>query len=283
MRPFGLAHPLSPHILSPRMNLWILPLLALAACQQAAPPAPSPSADASAAAAPAPPPAAPAAKPRDVSDKTDLYEFKYSYPAAAAAIPALRDWMEANLVRGRADLASEAREGKEDATIGEYIYAPYMASTEWKVVTDLPGWLSLSAELYSFSGGAHGNSAFDTLLWDKTANEKRTAMDLFTSPAALKAAVLKSFCAALDKERAKRRGGEAIGDPSDEFNQCIDPDEQVLILGSKGGKGFDRIGFLIAPYNAGPYAEGSYEVTLPVTAAVLGVVRPEYKSAFVAP
>jgi hypothetical protein len=261
----------------------ILPLLALAACQQAAPPAPAPSAEASASAAPAPPPAAPAAKPRAVSEKTELYEFKYSYPAAAAAIPALRDWLEANLVRGRGDLASEAREGKEDATIGEYIYAPYMASTEWKVVTDLPGWLSLSAQVYSFSGGAHGNSAFDTVLWDKAANEKRTAADLFTSSAALKAAVVKAFCAELDRQRAKKRGGEDSGDPSDEFNQCIDPTEQVVILGSKGGKGFDRIGFLIAPYNAGSYAEGSYEVTLPVTAAVLGAVKGEYKSAFVAP
>jgi hypothetical protein len=56
-----------------------------------------------------------------------------------------------------------------------------------------------------------------------------------------------------------------------------------VILGSKSHKGFDRIGFLIAPYNAGPYAEGSYEVTLPVTAAVVAAAKPEYRAAFVAP
>ena len=55
---------------------------------------------------------------------------------------------------------------------------------------------------------------------------------------------------------------------------------QTLILGSRNHKTFDRIGFLIAPYEAGPYAEGSYEVTLPVTPAVLAAVKPEWRGAF---
>lgn len=264
--------------------------LTLAACQQsAAPDAPaSTAAPEASAAAPAPSaPPTPAAEARKVAEKSDLYEFEYSYPAAAAAIPALREWLEADLVRGRAELAAEAREGREDAKIGEYDFNPYMGATEWKVVTDLPGWLSLSSEIYSFSGGAHGNSAFYAILWDKAANggqgQRRTAADLFTSKAALKAAVSKSFCAELDRQRAKKRGETVVYDPDDDFSKCIDPNEQVVILGSRSGKGFDRIGFLIAPYNAGSYAEGSYEVTLPVTAALLGAVKPEYKAAFVAP
>ena len=261
-------------------------VLSLSACQQSAAPeaaATGAAAEASAA-APAPSaPSAPAAEARKVSEKSELSEFDYSYPAAAAAIPALREWLDADLVSRRAALAAEAREGKEDAKIGEYDFNPYMGSTEWKVVTDLPGWLSLSAEGYSFSGGAHGNSAFETILWDKAANQRRTATDLFASPAALKAAVTKGFCAELDRQRTKKRGEDFAYDPDDDFSKCIDPTEQVVILGSKGGKGFDRIGFLIAPYNAGPYAEGSYEVTLPITAAVLAAVKPEYKAAFVTP
>ena len=45
---------------------------------------------------------------------------------------------------------------------------------------------------------------------------------------------------------------------------------------------FDRIGFLIGPYAAGPYAEGSYDVTLPVTPAVIAAVKPEFRTAFAA-
>lgn len=266
------------------LALAMIPMLA--ACQQsAAPEKTAPDASASAAAAPPAPPAppTPAAMARKVSENTDLYEFDYSYPAAAAAIPALRDWLEADLARTKAGLASDAKDGRADAKAGDYPFNPYSASSAWQVVTDLPDWLSLSTLVGSYTGGAHPNYGFDTILWDKAAGQKRTATDLFTSKAALRAAVLKAFCAELQRQRAKKREGEEPGDPDDDFNKCIDPTEQTVILGSKSRKGFDRIGFLISPYAAGPYAEGSYEVTLPVTAAVLAAVKPEYKAAFVAP
>jgi len=53
-----------------------------------------------------------------------------------------------------------------------------------------------------------------------------------------------------------------------------------VLLGSSDRKAFNRIGLLAAPYVAGSYAEGTYEVTLPVTPAVLQAVKPEYKAAF---
>ena len=262
----------------------VIPLLALAACQQAAPPAASPSSAASAPAAPAPPvQPAPAAAARKVSEENDLYDFGYSYPSEAATIPALRDWLEADLAKAKSGLITEAKEASAEAKGSEFPYNTYVASTEWKVVTDRPGWLSLSSLGYSFEGGAHGNSGYDALLWDKAANQRRAALDLFTSKAALKAAVLKAFCAELDRERAKKREGDDSYSPDDEFSQCIDPLNETVILGSKSHKGFDRIGFLIAPYSAGPYAEGSYEVTLPITPAVLAAVKPEYRAAFVTP
>lgn len=266
--------------------LVLAPVLALAACQQTSatdtPTATPPSAIA--AAPPTPPePLSQAAAARKVSEKTDLYEFHYSYSVEAAGIPDLHDWLEADLARTKAALISDAKEGREDAKASGYAFNAYTASSDWNVVTDLPGWLSLSTLVGSYSGGAHPNYGYDTILWDKAANIRRSAMDLFTSKAAIKAAVLKAFCAELQRQRAKKRGGEEPGDPEDDFNKCIDPTEQTVILGSKSHKGFDRISFLIAPYNAGPYAEGSYEVTLPVTAAVVAAAKPEYRAAFVAP
>lgn len=258
-------------------------LLALAACQQAAPPAAAPSTAATATAPAAQAAPAPAATARAVSEKSELYEFDYSYPAEAAAIPALREWLEADLVKARADLAASARDGRDEAKVNAFPYNPYSMTSAWEVVTDLPGWLSLSATIGSYTGGAHGNYGFDAMLWDKAANQRRAATDLFTSKAALGAAVRKPFCAQLTQERSKKREGQQIGEPDDMFNECIDPLEQVVILGSKGRQGFDRIGFLIAPYNAGPYVEGSYEVTLPVTPAVLAAVKPEYRAAFASP
>lgn len=275
-----------------RAPFTAISLLILAGCSSGKPGAdttPAPSAQASASAsealanaspAPPAPPAPDKAAARSVKVDNDLYSFEYSYPTAAAAIPDLKAWLDADLEKTKADLASEAREARADAKKEGFPYNPYDTGEEWQVVADLPGWLSLSGNIYAYTGGAHGNSAFETVLWNKQAGVRRQPLDLFTSAKALGAAIRKPFCAGLDKERAKKREGTDMDNGITEFSECIDPMEQTVILGSSNGATFDRIGLLIAPYAAGPYAEGSYEVTVPVTGAVLAAVKPEYRSSF---
>lgn len=258
-------------------------LLLLAACQnQAATPTPATTATATASTQASSSPAAidPDAKGRDDKVDNDLYQFAYSYPDQAARYPALREWLDARLEKTRGELESAARNDKAEAAKNDYPYRPHSNDTEWQVVTDLPGWLSLSAQTYTYSGGAHGMTNFDTLLWDKAAGKVREPTELFVSPAALRDAIQKPFCDALDRERAKRRGAPVKRDDGDSFNACIDPLESVVILGSKSGKTFDRLGVLVQPYAAGAYAEGTFEITLPITADVLRAVKPEFRGAF---
>lgn len=219
---------------------------------------------------------------REVKQSNPLYEFAYAYPAAAGAIPDLKAGLDGELDKLQTELAKKAEGQKAESKKEGFPFNPLGSWTEWKVVTDLPGWLSLSAEISDYQGGAHPNHGFDALVWDRQANQRRKPIDMFTSKAALTQAIRKDFCAALDRERAKKRGGERLGGGIPEFEQCIDPAESTIILGSSNRKAFDRIGVLIAPYEAGPYAEGSYEVTLPVTAAVLAAVKPEFRPTFVA-
>lgn len=214
-----------------------------------------------------------------VEEKNDTYEFSYKWPAAAGANPKLRAWLEANRDKTRAALKREAEEWKEEAAKDNFPFNPYSSDTEWKVVADTPGFLSLSSEFYVFSGGAHGNTGFDALLWDRHTDTQRKPADLFDL-ARLKTAIQPAFCNAIDKQRAEKRG-EKVVRSSAMFDDCIDPIEQTLILGSSNRKAFDRIGVLVGPYAAGPYAEGAYEVTLPVTAAVMAALKPEYRNAFV--
>lgn len=226
----------------------------------------------------APSEAAPTGRSVDVSN--DLYEFSFSYPDAAAAIPGLRDLFDGQLAEARSQLASSSRDDQKSAKQESYPYLQHSFSAKWDVVADLPGWLSLSAQVYTFSGGAHGMSNFDSLLWDRRADVARKPRDLFTSADALRAAIQGPFCDALDKERAKRRGEPVQRDSGQMFSECIDPLAETLILGSSNHQTFDRIGVLVAPYEAGPYAEGTYEVTLPVTGKVMAVLKPQYRSGF---
>lgn len=217
---------------------------------------------------------------RKTQEQTASFAFEYSYPAEAAAIPALVAELEADLAKRRRELVDAAKEGRIAAKENGFDFNPYSHSVSWTVVTDLPGWLSLSAMSSEYTGGAHPNHWPQALLWDKAADQSRVAADLFTSRAALAAAIRDPFCKALNRERTARRGEPVSTDSDDPFDQCIDPTASTVILGSSNKQQFDRIGILIAPYEAGPYAEGDYEITLPVTKAVLAAVKPQYRAVF---
>lgn len=223
---------------------------------------------------------APPAQAVNVKETNGDYEFSYAYPAKAAAIPGLKAELDRRLAAARSETAKQAREDKASAAKDGYPFHAHYYSAEWQVVTDLPGWLSLSASIATFTGGAHGMTVPDALVWDKQAAALREPLDLFVSKDALRNALQPAFCNALDKERAKRRGGPITRGGDEMFTDCIDPAAQTVILGSSNGRTFDRIGFLIAPYEAGPYAEGSYEVTLPVNGKMMATVRPPYRSSF---
>ena len=221
---------------------------------------------------------------RSVEERNELVDFSFSYPEEAGEIPPLARQLDAMLEDARTTITQGAREGREEARDSGFPFNQYWYHSEWERVAELPDWLSLSSEIGTYTGGAHGNQAFDSLLWNKEAARRMEVIDLFTSKAALSEAVREAFCDELDKQRAEKRGEPVERDSEQIFDECIDPvEEATLILGSTNGRTFNRIGMLVPPYSAGPYAEGSYEITLPVTSALLAAVKDEYKASFTAP
>lgn len=208
-----------------------------------------------------------------------VLEFSYKHPAELGAIPALATLLRSEAEQARDEARKAALDDRDSAKTDGYVYHPHSLGIVWEVVTQTPRFLSLSSSFYTFTGGAHGNYGFAGLVWDRQAGQRLAAIDLFASKAALKAAVLKPFCAGLDAERRKK--GMAKPQDGATFPRCVDPvGEATIVPGSTNRRQFNRIGFLMEPYVAGSYAEGSYEVTLPVTAAVLAAVKPEYRNAF---
>jgi hypothetical protein len=265
-----------------RFTAVALPALLLAGCDLFSPssapsPTPSPTPSGSASAT-----TAPVGGARQVSEQTDLFVFAFSYPQAAGEVEPLARWLDRRLDRERDRLAAVADEGRAQARANGFPFNAYSSETAWEVVADLPDWLSLSAEISTYEGGAHPNYGFDTMVWDKARDRALEPIAFFTSPDALDRAMGSELCDALNAERSERRGQPVMGGSEELFDECIKPDETNLLLGSSDGESFDSIGIQIAPYIAGPYAEGSYEFTFPVTDAILAIVRPEYRAAFAA-
>lgn len=214
------------------------------------------------------------------AEETDDYEFDYSWPSAAGRDPALAKILQGRLEKARAEVISQSAEARAESTNNDFPFRKHSLGETWEVVADTPAFLSLSSAISTYGGGAHGNFGFDSLLWDKKNSQIFAATDLFVSPAALEAALKPRYCSMLNKKRADRRGAPVEKGSSDTFDACPQIKQINVLLGSSGGKTFDRIGLRFAPYVAGPYAEGTYELTLPVDAAAMKAVDPTYRSAF---
>lgn len=265
-----------------------LALLALAACSSpedsgAAAADPVAAATASAAPAAASATASPDAQKVAFVDnsKQDTAErkFAYEWPAEVSAIPALTQRLTADrtslLAEQKADWTSALKEFAGSDCVG-CVNRDFEKA--WQVVANLPRYLSLSASFYTYTGGAHGNSGTQGLIWDRESGTALEPEDLFISPKAMQDAMGTRWCKGLSGARRAKMGGEG---PVDEGTfPCPPIADLVVLLGSAGKTAFDRIGLIADPYVAGSYAEGQYEVTIPVTAEVLKAVKPEYRGAF---
>ena len=217
---------------------------------------------------------------RSVAEETDDFLFEYSYPAEAGRIGELASLLDIQLEQRREALASESAAARREARQDGFPYNKHSYTAEWKVVAELPGWVSLSADIATYTGGAHGNYTVNSLVWDKENERSMDTTALFTSPAALEEAFGDRFCEALDRQRAERREQEVPEESDNQFDQCPGIDELEILAGSSNGRTFNRVTVYAGPYVAGPYAEGAYEVDLNIDRAILAAVKPEYREAF---
>ena len=68
------------------------------------------------------------------------------------------------------------------------------------------------------------------------------------------------------------------------FDEGPGLDYIAIIPTDKDGNGrFERLLLVASPYVAGPYAEGSYEIELPVTGDLAAGIRDDYRSGFEVP
>lgn len=257
------------------MRVVIPFILMLAACGKQ----PAQPTNETAGSAPTANPAAPAPKPYVYDEETDLLEFHYGWSAEAAAIPQLVQRFRAELDRVKAELLTNAKADKAERDKQGFPFNGYSSSTEFKTAGQSARLLSLSVDASSYTGGAHGNYGTTGLLWDRQAQKEIEVVDLFAAAPNMDRLLTQPWCDALNKARSEKReepvGGEGM------FDECPKLDEISIIPTDKDGNGkLERLMLVADPYVAGPYAEGDYEIELPVTPDLIAAIRTEYRESF---
>ncbi|WP_277980939.1 DUF4163 domain-containing protein [Sphingomonas phyllosphaerae] len=216
--------------------------------------------------------AAPTAAERDAA-----YTFAYAIPPAATRVPRLRRWLEQDRVRFRQTVARDADADRAERAKERYPFHQHEGTRTWKVVTETPRLLSLSAESYRFTGGAHGGTIIESIVWDKARSRRLDPRALFMSAETVQRVLGPRWCAWLARERARRTGGAV---PNDATFPCPKIAELTMLLGSTDRRAVDRVGLIAGQYVAGAYVEGMYEMTVPMTPDLLAAVRPEWRELF---
>jgi hypothetical protein len=250
--------------------------LILAACRQQAAPVDSNRDQPAPAIAPSPP-----AKPFTYEDKTDLFEFDFSWSAEAAAVPELVRRFRSEMDKSKAALVAGATADRDRRKQEGFPFNPYSSTMTYATAGQSPRLLSLTAEGWEYTGGAHGNGGTSALLWDRAARREVKFADLFVQPANRDRLLTQRWCDALNREREEKRG-EPVGGGG-MFDDCPRLDDLAIVPTDKDKDGrFETLLLVASPYVAGPYVEGSYEVPLAVTADLVAALKSEFQPSFAA-
>ena len=202
--------------------------------------------------------------PRGIKGQPDLHAQLY-----AAGVKDLRQFMEG--------AQADRTEAGGDQGMG-----PYEEQIQFDAPVETGKLFSLARSDYEFTGGAHGNTSFAGVMWDK-ALKKAVGPAGLLRPGVSLSALDSLLCAAVNVEK-KKRDPEAVAlsltTKTDGIWSCPSAAETPVVLAAstEPGKAGGLL-FLIGPYEAGPYAEGAYQVAVP-QAAIRALLAPAYADEF---
>jgi len=217
--------------------------------------------------------------PFAVDRKGDTVEFNYAWSAEASATPPLVRRLRSDLETAWSAASTTAQADRVAALAANRPFNGHQFSRRWTTAGQSSRLLSLESQTMIVTGGAQPSHGADALLWDRRARAEIKAERLFGTGNDLAKLVHAPYCVTLEGERAKRRGSAV--QPGDAFSAC--PQLRALAVvpaDSNANRRFDRVR-LVAPNGvAGAYAEGRYDIAIPVTAAMLAAIKPAYRSSF---
>lgn len=215
-------------------------------------------------------------------EATDQYSFYSAWPEEVAEIAPLKHDFERASAETRKSLMKMVRAQDDDDSDAKAPRTNSLAILETtRVAGNNSRMLSLLTDGYIHFGGAHGMSGYAARLWDRHANaEINPTTQMFSDGMS---ALRPAWCAALDAQRVSKSDGRWKPEAGKKYNDiwdCPTFDKLAVVPLGEAGQPFDRIRIIAAPYLAGPYSDGDFDVTFPVTASVMALIKPAYRDAF---
>ena len=249
--------------------------LALSACNRdrdkAAPDAARPASGAAAT-------PAEAGAPLAYDSATPYASVVLTLPPSLKAQPDLHAALYATAVRDLRQFVEGAQADRTEAGT-EPGMAPYEKTIEFKPAAETGKLFSLERVDYDYTGGAHGNSLFGGVLWDKALKRQIAVADLFRKGVDSRA-LDQALCAAINVAKTERSPDAepvALGGAQWSCPKAL-ATPFVLTPGTVPGKA-GGLTFLIGPYQVGPYAEGPYEIVVPQS-VFRALIAPAYADEF---
>jgi len=229
----------------------------------------------------APPPASSQAGPLLASDlllqrDTPELSFRWSLPAEAGLEPALVRAMRDEAEQGFESQQAEAQSARADADREGFPFRGNVWRQRWTTEAETPLLLTLSSQTYAYAGGAHGGIFHAGTIFNRKSQMRISFRSLFRNYEAAYAALEPGWCAALESAQRMRRGGETV----EGFTACPLLAEQTIV--PTGDAPIRAFRVLVAPYVAGPWSEGSYEIVLDASPAY-PFLDPQVAPAFAKP
>lgn len=216
----------------------------------------------------------------DRTEKSPLYEARLRVPAGAMTIAPLRDRILALHGKDVAELKDEAKEDQD----GNKNFHPYFLDTHWRATFENNMVLSLSAEVFADTGGAHPNGAFETLVWDKR-HARAVPIEALFAPGRAKAALAAIAKAATDAwTRAYvQRAGQDSGPDTDMATQGIGPEPAKLanyaLIYAAGETKANGIVILYGAGQVWPHVLGDFRLAVPAR-VFASYLAPEWAGVF---
>ena len=221
-----------------------------------------------------------AAAPMAYESKNQFATVKLTLPDVVKAQPDLHAQLYSTRVRDLRGFVEGAQADRTEAG-GDQGQPPYEKTITLTAAAQTGKLVSLKQTAFDFSGGAHPNTLYTAVLWDKALKRVVQPADLFRKGADL-VALDQALCAAMNTaKRGRDPSAEPITLNTDKMFYCPRASQTPFVLtpGDTSGKA-GGMTFLVGTYQAGPYSEGAYEIALPQS-VFRTLIAPAYADEFV--